>query len=784
MTRLIRLVGTSLIALAAAGSGGAQAQTAPDPAPPTTQDSTAGTDQARPGPASGQVDQPNSDVPTTEGDIIVTASKREQNLRDVPASISAIGGGTLQQEAIFNLVDLNAKVPGLQISPNNTDVAISLRGVGHSLFSPSAENSVALHLDGVYLSRPSAGLSAFFDVDRVEVLRGPQGSLYGRNATGGAINVISNGPTSTLSGFGSVLVANYQRVDVEGAVGGPIIGDDVTARIGGYYHRRNNGFGTNLTTGAKVDDLKEYGGKAAIKARLGEQLTVTLRGDYYHANDGYGEYHAFGPVRQPFPGAVPLAELLGGTRSPDVRDTNFDVDNRRRMNLWGVSGEVNYKLNDAVSLKSLTAYRRTKSYYQTDVDGTNLPVFSPFFIDTKANQFSEELQLNVKKGPAYLIVGAYYFHEKVDSVNFINSYLGGGLPTLGIPRILPAPFGVFDQEASLKTNAKAVFANLDLTITDRLSLGAGLRYSTERKSNDGFNIAFFPQFAAYPGVGYDTVDDSRKSSGTTPNANIKYKLTETLNVYASVSRGFKSGEWISGTSQYARPERVWAYEAGVKGAVFDRALNFSLAGFYYNYKDLQVQRIQTPLSLLENAPGGKLKGIEGEASLRLPYEFSVDGNFTYLDTKIKGFITQNPNILGTPTQDLTGNRFPFAPKFTYNLGLEKRLELGDLGGGVARFEYQHTSTTYLDIFNSREAAFRRPYTILNASYRQKLANGLSVLFWGKNLTNKTIKLYEIVNQIPNLIVRDPTGAPLPVASTSVGNLNEPRTYGMTVRFDF
>ena len=161
MTRLIQSMGTSLIALVAASSGGALAQTAPDPGPPTTQDSTAGTDQARPGPASDRVDQPESDIATTDGDIVVTASKREQNLRDVPASISALGSGTLQQKAILNLVDLNATVPGLQISPNNTDVAINLRGVGHSLFSPSAENSVALHLDGVYLSRPSAGLSAF-----------------------------------------------------------------------------------------------------------------------------------------------------------------------------------------------------------------------------------------------------------------------------------------------------------------------------------------------------------------------------------------------------------------------------------------------------------------------------------------------------------------------------------------------------------------------------------------------------------------------------------------------
>ena len=780
-----RLVGTSLFVLAmASASGAAHAQTAPESPPTSTKNSTAGTDQARQGPASGRVDQAVSSVPTTDGDIVVTATKREQNLRDVPASISALGSGTLQQKAIVDLVDLNATVPGLQVSPNNTDVSITLRGVGHTLFSPSAENSVALHLDGVYLSRPSAGLAAFFDVDRVEVLRGPQGSLYGRNATGGAINIISNGPTDYVSGFLSGTYGNYNRTDVEGAIGGPIAGDDLTGRIGGFYHRRGDGFGTNLVDGRKVDDLNEYGGKAALKGRLTDALTVTLRGDYYHDSDGYGEYHAFGPVRQPFPGALPLAELLGGFNSPDIRDTNFDTPNRRRVDLWGVSGEVNWKISDQFALKSLTAYRKTHTYYQTDVDGTQLPVFSPFYIDARARQVSEELQLTWKTDNIYALLGGYYFHERVASVNHIGSYLGAGLPSIGLPRLLPAPFGNFDQEGAVSTDAKAIFGNVDWDVTRRLTLTVGMRYSVESKGNNGYEIAFFPNFVQYPTTGYDVVNDSRTSRGATPKFVAKYKLTDTVNIYASVSRGFKSGEWITGTSQYARPERVWAYEAGVKGSFLDRHLNASVSGFYYDYTDLQVQRIQTPITIFENAPGGKLKGFEGEASLRLPAGFSVDGNFTYLDTKIEGFVTQDPNIIGSPTRDLTGNRFPFAPKFAFNVGAEKRVDFGHLGRGVLRFDYQHSSPVFLDVFNSQNDAYRKAYSIINASYKQTLGNGLSVLLWGKNLTDRTVKLYEIENEIPNLIVRTPAGVPVPVASTAVGSLNDPRTYGVTLRFDF
>ena len=787
MKHVARLVGISLVALAASTSAMAQdtppaGSTAPNG--DQTQSSTVGRDTAQPGPASTRVDEPVSNVATAQGDIIVTATKREQNLSEIPAAISALGSGSLQQKAIFNIVDLNATVPGLQISPNNTDISITIRGVGHQLFSPSAENSVALHLDGVYLSRPSAAQSAFFDVDRVEVLRGPQGTLYGRNATGGAVNVISKGPTSEVEGYVSVGVANYQRIDVEGAIGGPIIADVLSARVGAFMHKRNNGFGRNLATGDKVDDLDEYGGKASIKAKLSDKLSVTVRGDYYYAKDNFGEYHAFGPVRQPFPGAQPLAELLGGTRAPNIRDTNFDAVNFRRSELWGVSGEINYEFSDAVSVRSLTAFRHTEAFYQTDLDGTQLPVFSPFRIGSDTDQFSQELQLNLDLGDVYAIIGAYYFDETVDSDNRISSYLATGLPAFGIPRILPAPFGVFEQIASLKTDAEAVFANVDWNVTDRLTLGGGLRYSTEKKGNVGYDIAFFPNFVTYPGVGFDVVDDSRRSSGVTPRGTAKYAITDDINIYASVSRGFKSGEWISGTNQYAEPERVWAYETGLKGSLFDRTINFAFSAFYYDYTNLQVQRVQTPIVVLENSPGGTLKGIEGEGSIRLPAGFSLDGNFTYLDTKIEGFITQDPNLPGSPTRDLTGNRFAFAPKFTYNVGVEKRTDFGDGGVGVARFDLQHSSGTFLDLFNRTDNAFRKPYTVLNASYKHTLAEGLSLLVWGKNLTDRTIRLYELANQIPNLIIRTPTGAPVPVASTAVGSLNEPRTYGATLRFDF
>ncbi len=715
-------------------------------------------------------------------EIVVTATKRSQNTSDIPASITAVGSEMLQQKQILEVRDLNGLVPGLQISPNNSDVSVTIRGVGHTLFSPAAENSVAQHLDGVYLSRPAAAQGAYFDVSRIEVLRGPQGTLYGRNATGGAINVVSNEPTPDFSGFVSATAGNYQRTDIEAVVSGPLAGDALLGRFGGFYHRRGEGFGTNLATGEDVDNLDEYGFKGAIAAQPIERLHITLRGDFYHAADSYGLYHDFGTVRQPAPGVPTFQALLGGVPAANIRDTNYNESNRRYGQFWGASAAASYDLADNLTIRSITGYRRTDSRYRTDTDGTQVPVFDPFLLSALSRQFSEEAEINWQTDRLYVIVGTYYFKETTDSRLDIENYLSRGLPALGIPPILPTPFGPFLQISRLHTEAKAIFTNVDWKVTDRITLSPGLRYSDETKDNHGSEIAFFPDFADYPATGYETVDASRSSHALTPKTSIKFDVSDRVNVYASASRGFKSGEFIAGTNQYAKPETLWAYEAGVKGLFFDRALRSSLSAFYYDYSDLQVQRLQTPFTFLQNVKKSKIKGVEGEAEARLPGGFSVDGNFTYLDTRLGDFFTQNPNVPGNPIVNLNGNRFAYAPAFIANGGMEKHVAFNEMDGTL-RFDFQYTSKTYLDIFNSNPTNFRPAYSIFNASYRQTFSKGrYSLLFWGKNLTNKTVILNSTTVNAPNLIIPTAAGAPpYPTASNELVNLNDPRTYGVTFR---
>jgi iron complex outermembrane receptor protein len=716
-------------------------------------------------------------------DIIVTATKREQNLSQIPAAISAVTSDLIDRKAIVSLRDINGAVPGLQISNAIADVQITIRGVGHAIYSPFAENSIALHLDGVYLSRPSEAQGAFFDVSRVEVLRGPQGTLYGRNASGGAINVVSNEPTGVMEGFATATYGNYDYVSLEAAVGGPIAGDTLMARVGGFYHRRD-GFGTNIATNDPVDDLNEYGGKLTIVAEPGDSFKLTLRGDWYHADDGFGGFHYAGAVRRPAPGITTLPIMLGGVPARNIRDTNYGRPNTRYADNIGLSGTIDYDLGGGFSLKSVTGYRRAISRYSTDADGTNLPIADPFRDRVKSKQFSEELQLSVRSGPVYALLGGYYFHELIKSDFFIGSYLSGGVPQLGIPPIFPAPFGVINQIGRGTTDAKAIFANVDWDVTPRFHLGGGLRYSVETKGNEGYQISLFPNFAAYPATGYVTVDDSRKSRALTPKLTAKYDFTDDVNAYASVSRGFKSGEWIAGTTQYALPERLWAYEAGVKGSFFDRKLRASFGAFYYDYSNLQVQRVVGNIALIENVPKATIYGLEAEGTWRLPAGFSLDGNVTYLHTRNGGFITGDPNIPGRPTVDLKGRRLSLAPTIALNAGIEKRFNLGANLEGTLRFDIQHMSDTYLSIFQSKEADFRPANTILNASYKQQLTQRLSVLLWGKNLTNKTVVLNSQAFPFVNLIAPTPGGPPFGSASADLVNLNDPRTFGMTIRFDW
>ena len=704
-------------------------------------------------------------IPATSGDIVVTATRRAQNLQDIPIAITALGGETLQNQKITALTDVQGLVPGLQVARNNAVVSFTLRGVGSNFRVQGVDTTVAVHTDGVYISSPNAIQASLFDLDRIEVVKGPQGVLYGRNASGGAINLISRLPTTTLSGYALATYGNFNNVELEGAVGGPIAGDKLLGRIGGFY-RRHDGYGRNITLDLPNNDLDEYGFKGTIELKPASGLSFLVRGDYYRGKD-------YSQGTDALPGAAPgrpqncllrpnvcapgktLAETRGGTIAPDPRDTYANVPTKRDLTVWGFSGEANLELSDHLTLKSLTGYRYVDSYQQLDQDQTQLSVNDPFIQTVKGGQFSEELQLAYKTRGLYAILGGYFFDERRD-VFFRLAF-----PALSF---LPPPnYRDVAQVGYTKTRAYAVFANADIDITSRLTVGLGARYSNETRGTAGFNVAIFG-----PGVTIPLTE--RTFDAFTPRATLNYEIDDDLTFYASVSRGFKSGQFGVAVPVPAEPEFLWDYEGGLKGKAFGGAVRFSAGAFYYDFSNVQLQLFRGPVNVITNAPGGTAYGAEGTLDIQLPARFRVHADALVEHSQYNDLVTDDPNT-GAANVNFDGNRFPYTPGFSYNLAVEKDFTIASLGTGTLRFEDQYNSDTYLDIYQNRTNGFRPAYHILNASYRQVINDRLSVILWGKNLADNTI------------VMAANFGVGL-VGNTQLVNFNPPRTYGVTLRSEF
>jgi len=702
------------------------------------------------------------DSPTTIGEVIVTATKQALTLQAVPASISVVGAAELADDHIVKPEDLNGTVPGLQIRPNNNDVSFFLRGVGHSPYSPQAENSVALNVDGVYMARTSEGLGAFFDVSRVEVLNGPQGTLYGRNATGGVVNVISALPTNTNQSYVSISGGSYAEIDGEAVFSGPI-SDNAQIRIGAYEHHREDGFGTDFTTGTPNANLDEHGAKATLRLEPTDKLQIILRTDGYFAKDHDAGYYYDGPSgRLP---ETPLQNIGGLIPSGKFNDYS-NVASARQILLAGSSVEADYQATPDISVKSLTAYRYDYSFYQTDIDGTQLKE-SFLQLGQRDEHYSEDLTATLHRGPLFANVGFYYFGDLNRSDIFEPQPLYYAFTARGIPlpptiARAPGANGIFDQIGTGLTNAEAIYGNVSYQLTPRLNIGFGLRYSTEDKENVGKQEAVVTPFVAFSGA--------RTSNGLTPAFTAAYKLTDETNLYATISRGFKSGEWIAGTSQYALPEFVWDYEGGIKGQYFGRKLQVSLGAFYYDYTDMQIEILQGTSANLINAPKATLYGLEGAGSLALPGDINVHASFSALHTELGSLLSADPNLTGSPVVNLEGNELPNAPNFQIATGVSKRFDFGRYGSGVVTAEYNWQDHTFLDIFNVRQNNYRPAYSLVNMSYTHKFPGAhWSLLLYGRNLTNSIVINAETVSSSYN---------------QRLVTYSDPRTYGATIKYAF
>ncbi|WP_158588371.1 TonB-dependent receptor [Henriciella mobilis] len=740
--------------------------------------------------------------------VIVTAQKRSESLQDTPLAITAVSGDALRNAGIANIDALATLVPGLQIGQSYGSANISLRGISLNAVNFGAENPIAFHIDGVFVARPAAVLSGFYDMQRVEVLRGAQGTLYGRNTTGGSINMITADPTSEFSGYGQFTYGDYDHVAFEGAISGPIIEDKLLFRLS-FRTDERDGWGKNEFTGQEIDDNQERAVRAKLLWNATDALSVMFEADYAKADDHQTPHYGGTPLGTPpwgvlMPsGFAPFDPVdVGGILPSDVRNISSDLEPYRDNEFWGTSITIDWALGP-IDLKSISAYRGSNTLAVGDLDQTSA-VFAPVVLADRSRQLSQEFQISHQGDNSNWIAGLYYFHERDRGHNSagLNTLI---LDPLGFAPIAPPGTLVQGYYAGtiVETDAYAVFGQYTQDLTDRLSLTLGARYSIEDKSaiNQGaFDLAnpfsetaflnmpdpstFNLQCAeGLPTIGFGTTPCVPEKSfySFTPKIGLDYQVTPSILVYASASKGFKSGVYNLGTAQPpVNPEKIWDYEAGMKSTLFNDHLRFNLSGFFYDYEDLQVNKVKDQSVILENAATAEIYGLEVETAFRPTDAIQIDFSGSYLNTEFSEYVSADNarplgdgvtfDEFGAPAFNLEGNRLPQSPELSGLLGANYTFftPKGDL---TLRGEVAYTSEVYWTPYNLDSTA-TQPRTRFNASAVFESADKR----WTAALNIKNIEdEVEITNGF--------------VSATIVGNVvnaytEMPRTIDFTLSYNF
>jgi len=693
----------SLIGLGTAAYG----QTAPTPAPIDQASSAPGGDAP-----SGQLE-----------DIVVTAQRRSENLQNVPVAVTAVTATALAAKGITSTADLNAVVPGLNFTTLLGTATPRIRGVGSATSVGGNENSVATYVDGVYIAQASAAVMSFNNIEQISVLKGPQGTLFGRNATGGLIQIVTRDPRDQFGGEVSAGYGNHNTVTANAYLTSPIA-PNLAADIALYYNNQMDGFGRNLVTGHKVGNGKDFAVRSKWKLDIGPDTTARLALDYERSRAN-----------------APVLRLRDGSRGSDGKffpggpfDGNNDANPRFANDQGGVSLDLRHDFG-GVKLDSITAYRKVKFNVFFDVDV--LPVFIANSDKTERDhQFSQEIHLiSPDSGNFKWLLGAYYFQG-------FSSY---------DPQSIISPASTRYIYSQQRAKSVSGFAQATWEFAPETSLTAGLRYTWERKTFDGHStIVTSAGVTSFP----TPVSNNREiAKKPTWRIALDHKFTDTVLGYISYNRGFKSGgfspQQVTPPIVSFKPEVLDAYEVGIKADLFDHHVRVNAAGFYYDYKQIQLVAFINNFSTVYNAASAKVHGLDLDLTVAPVRGLSLTAGLSVLDSKFGNFpgatlstpLAAGGNLLGV--FNAKGNSLPLTPKWTLNLGADYSLDLGSRRL-VLSGNYFHSDGWYAEADNR---LVQHPYDLFNASATLffDADQRYSVKVWGKNLTNKAyaVQLYSL-----------------------------------------
>lgn len=718
---------------------------------------------------------PAADGPktTTLEGIKVTARKREETLQEVPVAVTAFTADSLDKLNVKDLADLDGQVPNLTIYAargSSSTLTAYIRGVGQSDPLWGVDPGVGIYMDDVYIARPQGALLDVFDVDRIEVLRGPQGTLYGKNTIGGAIKYISRGLRSDFNGYGSVTIGNYGQRDIKAAVGGGFGGSEYLRGRISVADLHRDGFGENLVTGAQVSDKKIR----AIRANLGAYVTDSfdLQFSFDHVDDGSGVRGAQMLRANPFdalltPATGPFLPLA------DRYDVRNGMPNVNDTTLSGASVVANFRMNDDWTFKYVLAKRESDTETNIDFDTTpdKIADVKAFYSD---EQVTHEFQANYDAGGRSRgVIGLYKFDGEAGGQvlnNFFNLSFG-------------------DTQGTVYTTSIAAYADWTFDVSDKFSIDVGARWTDEDKHAVVRNIGYTDgTFTKPSGVVAAAFDKTITFKNLSPKISLDYQLTPDIMVYGLASRGFKSGGYniraqataVPRSAEPFQDEQVDSYEVGTKMGLLDQRLFLNLSAFHNKYKDIQLSiftEYTTPQNTkaffgdFTNAGEGTVNGLEVEYQWLATDNFNISGNLAWLDAKFDTYMFKNVNI--ADQQEFTN-----APDFSGALNAEYRIDLDGGGSLSARVGYTYQSrvvATTEVVKDPVTLATVQPitqdgYGLMGAGIIWKANDAWTVSLQGSNLTDKEYRT---------------TGYNLYAAlGVHTGFYGPPRQYSLTVKYDF
>ena len=698
-------------------------------------------------PSPAAQDQTGQAAPTGElQEVVVTAQRRAENLQNVPISVTALSGGQLQTANVTDLESLPEVAPSLNFDQEAGWAEPHLRGVGTTATGPGIENSVAMYVDGVYHAAMIGGNVEFNDVQDVEVINGPQGTLFGRNATGGLIQIRTKDPTQDFSGTADVGYGDYDTSTAGLYVTGGLT-NNLAANLSVDSQYQGDGYGRNITTDADVAYESYLFTRSKFLYTPIEDLRVLVAVDY-------GRVHFSTASNTPV-GSVPF----GGGPVVPPEDTIGPVNPDGLINEGGATLNIDYNLQ-SFHLINITAYRITDSYTNESPESTtNNPDFQGFLtLDEPHRQFSQELQLvSPSEGPFTWTTGAYYFHETAEynPVTLWGPLFGG-------------PSDIYYYTRS-RTDSYALYGQGTYAIQKDTHFTAGFRYTEERRSVEIDNPVIIPGIG---NVGPPPTYGAKTFSAPSWRLALDHRFNDELMGYVSYNRGFKSGGFnpaqVPAISY--KPEKLDAFEIGLKANTADNRLRFNVSPFYYKYDEIQVESFANAILLISNGADAKLYGVDIGMDAQLTQQLTLHAGTTLLHSEF----TYYPDAdLTTPfpgggnlytVESAAGHRLPCAPAGIGTLGLNYVIP-SPIGNFTLNASYTYNSGFYLEPDNR----LKQPNYNMVSSQLAWLSKGgvWEVDLWGKNLTNSYYALAEF--------------------SESQGDVEQyapPRTYGFRVRMNF